>query len=420
VELLDAASSLAKVLADFQTFRSDPNEQNWSTLRAAYDLLDPALKSGIDQAIQQDSPGLPPLSELLSIDPYPQWLTPTILGNVKGELDKLGAATGLRPGNLSPAQYAELASILSQPEMYSRALVRFGRHLVLERMAEKPVDLLGMPVQMTAPMVLAAAHAYGLGLEPPPALTEGEARNGLDPYILQKLASVSPSCAGAASEADLTNCLLGLLPNGNGAALQKSLGPQAAAWLKQGIAAESNLIRTEINRTLLLVFVGKDAFDEMTVDRGVRPGELNKRWLMGSLKRLDGQDEARRAVLDRAADEVRTDMKVRVADLRRYLSAQGQDWLERLKRTPGPDVAVPDADWAPLLAHYGDEAPRFIEKARAALPDGDGLRVEFNPVSEFGVVTQRKDGIVTVKLPPVAGPAGPGPALDSALSHLPR
>jgi hypothetical protein len=419
--IFDTAIGLAKVLGAFQSFRETPNEATWKGLRSAYGHLDPALKKDVDDVVQSQSPGLPSVSDILSIDPLPQSLASNVLGQLQGDLRDFQSQTGINLAALSPAQFAELASLLGNQEIYERALVRLARHVIQEQLASKPVDLLGASVTMNAPLILALANVYGLGLEPPPAMTAQEARYGLDPFIFNKLQSISPSCSGSSSEEDFVNCALGLIPNGKGEALKRSLGPQLSAWLRQAISWHSDLIRTQINQTLLQVFMTAESLNAMTVDQGVRIGELDKQWLIGSLDRLDAREqEDLRSIVRKAEEEVEADQKARVAALRRFLTEYGHDWLRSLRETPGASVSVPDSDWAPLLASYRDQAPAFIEKLRNTLPDDETLRVEFNPVPEFGIVTQKKGGVVTVKLPPNSGSADADQKLETALSSLAR
>jgi hypothetical protein len=278
-------------------------------------------------------------------------------------------------------------------------------------------------VKFTAPVVLAAANAFSLGFTPLIPVTEKDARNALDPFMLKQLQQQTGVCGDQTNAQGFTNCVIGKLPPDAAAALQKEFGAALGSALQQGIAWASDFVRHEINQELLQVFVAAETLDEMTVDKGVPIGDIDRDWLIKAFQRRDVQRNERLHGVVRAIEsDLRAELKAEEADLKDKLASYGRAELADLQAQAakrGVRFEVVQADWPALFAHYREHLVGFMSNAIERVDPGSHLMIGFNAMPNMGVMTiKEKDGLF-IKLPPVADGASPEHLLQNALSFLP-
>ena len=69
--------------------------------------------------------------------------------------------------------------------------------------------------------------------------------------------------------------------------LRANMAPEAAKALDQALALAAQSVQREINRAVLQLMLASEEFDRLTVDRGMKPGDLGARMISESFKRLD-------------------------------------------------------------------------------------------------------------------------------------
>lgn len=69
--------------------------------------------------------------------------------------------------------------------------------------------------------------------------------------------------------------------------LRANMAPEAAKALDLALALAAQSVRREINRAVLQLMLASEEFDRLTVDRGMKPGDLGARMISESFKRLD-------------------------------------------------------------------------------------------------------------------------------------
>jgi hypothetical protein len=290
--------------------------------------------------------------------------------------------------------------------------------ITLDEMAKKPLPIWGMKVHMNAPLVLALANAYSVGLSPLPPMTSADARAGLDPFLLKELTGqldglvksqfpdgqIPAACQGETTPAQVTDCAVALLPADQAKILKELYGDGLGPLLQQAISWHADLIRRELDQTLLEVIRAATRNNEMTLDNGIRIGELNTPWLIASFDRLGRPARTTlHKALASARGVVEDEVKAQEEKLRRRLRSYGEETLRSLN-AGGLNVEVKAEDWAPLLAYYGDaDLIAFIQAAHKRLGPGQKLILGYNAVADFGIWTEsRKDGYF-VRLPPITG-----------------
>lgn len=77
------------------------------------------------------------------------------------------------------------------------------------------------------------------------------------------------------------------LPEHAARELRANMGPDAAKALDQALALAAQSVRREVNRAVLQLMLASEEFDRLTVDRGMKPGDLGARMISESFKRLD-------------------------------------------------------------------------------------------------------------------------------------
>lgn len=93
--------------------------------------------------------------------------------------------------------------------------------------------------------------------------------------------------------------VLRALPEQAAKDLRANMAPEAAKALDQALALAAQSVRREINRAVLQLMLASEEFDRLSVDRGMKPGDLGARMISESFKRLDERNRrglrARRA-----------------------------------------------------------------------------------------------------------------------------
>lgn len=298
-------------------------------------------------------------------------------------------------------------NLLADTQVLERLLVRAVRSALLKKLESVDIPLLGK-TRMSAPMVLAAANAYALGLSPLPPVTAADQKT-LDAFLLNKLGDKA-GCPPGTDDA-VTQCLLGKLPADAVAELKKVYGGDLGTLLKNAVDWPSGVLRREINRLALQIMLAAETLNELSVDKGERIADLNVRGLIGSFGRLDERSRRDgREVLHRAAEDLRAELAAQDESLRAELAEYGSArlaWLEAQPAWPaGVTIAVRPEDWPELLAVYGDAnlfdlILRCKARLAAAHPAGARLLIRLDRGPLGAVVLTRGDPLV-LGLPPRA------------------
>lgn len=354
----------------------------WDEVRGEYWKLDPALRRAFNDAYDRYGPG-------------------------GGSLDGIFSKTGA-----DARDYARAFELLGDARVLDRILTRAIRAQLLENIEKVEIPLFGNKYKLSAPMVLAAAHAYGLGLRPLPAVTAKDARESFDPAIFKEL-SGKLGCS-ASDAAAVTDCVLGKLPPAEADELRRRYGSDLTALMKETVSWASDVLRRELNSLMLQVYMAADRLNELTADRGKRLGELNDRALKGSFARLDERRRKTNAeVFKLGARLEREDLAKRDAELAARVTDYGRRrlaWLQAEAAWPkNVSVAVRAQDWAPLLAIYGDAGLFDIvlqAKAKAEARGGGRVIIELDPNPAFGGLSVVTGDPMLIRLPPRAPRSG--------------
>lgn len=316
-------------------------------------------------------------------------------------LDKIMAISGADVGKLD-----SLVDLLSDTKVLERLMVRALRSQILKELESVEIPLLGK-VRMSAPMVLAAANAYSLGLSPIPPATARD-QETLNSYLLKELGE-RVKCPPGTAEAT-TTCVLDKLPPDIAEALKKTYGGDLADLLKGAVDWPSGVLRREINRMVLQVMLAAEALNELSVDQGEKIADLNVRGLMDSFGRLDARSrKVEIAVLKSAVVNLKAELDAQDADLRVRLAEYGSSRLAWLQNQPAwpsnVQIAISSEDWPQLLAIYGDaKLFDFILRCKtglaAAHPSGPARLMIGLDRTALGSFSVRRGNPMMVSLPP--------------------
>ena len=388
--ILDQIQGLASFLDDVQAaYKSGMSGGSPPppSLQASYNALDPALRAQVASAAGSSG----------------------------------GASNGTGSSDLTLGQIVSLAATLVDSDVYERIVVLYLRHKLLTLMATKKVPIFGEHVLLTPPLVLALANAYSVGVSPVPPITEKDAQSGLTGFVFGQLksqlgSSLIGKCTDSKTPQDFTDCLLDNLPPDQAAQLKAKYGAQVGQVLGSTLQWGAELVRREVNTEILQIIMAAEALNAATVDKGVKVSELDQRWLVDSFRRMDARKKGRLSKALRIAHgDVEGELKEQEKVLRLKLAAYGRQRLEEAKA----DVEVSYADWAPLLANYGDDGLfGLIQGARRRLGPSTRLKLEFNPIAELGTSVEERPGLAVLRLPPVGPGARPDFILSSALDAL--
>ena len=197
----------------------------------------------------------------------------------------------------------------------------------------------------------------------------------------------------------LASDLLSQIPPDRRAELEAALGGAELTEITGAAAAVlTDAIRRELNGILLQAMLSAESLDELSVGRGLRPGELNAGAIRRSFARLDDRraaaaaeeaDLPRRAALAHAVERLHAERDEEDRRARELLLRRARGLAARLERR---GVAAPPQDWAPLLAVYGEAELEVVltEASRLMSPGVPArLMVEFAPNSDIGPVISR-------------------------------
>ncbi len=309
------------------------------------------------------------------------------------------------------ADFSKLDSVvnlLSDTKVLERLMVRALRSQILKRLESIEVPLLGK-VRLSAPMVLAAANAYSLGLSPLPPVSARDQQT-LDAFLLNKLGGKIGCPSGSAD--DTTKCVLGKIPPDVAAQLQKTYGGDLSELMKGAVDWPSGVLRREMNRLALQIMLAAETLNELSADQGEKISDLNVRGLMGSFAQLDARSQKIQITMLKSAV---TDLKAELASqdlaLREKLSEYGSarlSWLQGQPAWPSNvQIAVRPEDWPQLLAIYGDAKLfdlilRCKSGLAAAHPSGAARLLITLDRTPLGAFSLRRGDPMTLALPPRA------------------
>lgn len=362
---LQFALALLRAAKDAGTARVGGTQGAYDAARDAWSGLDPALRGELEAAWRTAAPSAPPLSRLFSASPR------------------------------DIAAYDKLFELASDTDALDRLMTRYLRRSILDELEGVKVPLLGRKVRLSAPMVVAAAHAYSLSLTPLPGITAADARGSLDPFLMKKLSDAA-GCDKNGDAAALTDCLLKDLQPAERAQLQKAFGGDLSRVLADAVSWPADIIRREIDAAMLQVMIAAEKLNELTGDGGERLSALNDRALRRSFDLLDARDRERNKTvfveLRRARER---DVAAEDAALRARLADYGASRLAWLQSQPswpaGVRVAVRSQDWPRLLAIHGDAAvfdlilrakARLVERGRSGLM----IAIDDTPLGGLSIV----------------------------------
>lgn len=323
------------------------------------------------------------------------------------QLDELGHGWPGRVMAESPEDIdkaLKLLELLGDVEVLDRIAVRAVRSQVMKGLEDLEVPLFGNKFQMKAPMIIAAAHAYSLGLRPLPGVTAADAKNSIEPFLTKELAA-GLGCEGGDAQA-VTDCLLGKLKPEDAEKLRALYGDGLNDTVQAAVGWSADVIRRELNSLILRIYMAADRLNELTVDGGARIGDLNARAMMSSFARLDQRKKRTLgAVYKLGRRRAETDTKAADAALTERLTGYGQARLAWLRRQPawpaGAQVAVKPEHWAPLLAIYGDD--RLFDVILKAKSLGPRVLIELNDDRMLGGQMVIKGDPTVIKLSPRPG-----------------
>ncbi|MDP3542178.1 MAG: hypothetical protein Q8T11_06860, partial [Elusimicrobiota bacterium] len=190
----------------------------------------------------------------------------------------------------------ELRAALSDPERLDRILTGSMRGYAARQLSQVGVSGLGGRVSLDPQALLAIFNAYSLGADPVPAIRARDIKDGV---------------------ASLAADLLAQIPPDRRAQLEAALGGADLAEITGAAAAVlTNVIRRELNGILLGAMLSAESLDEVSVGRGLRPGELNAGAIRRSFAHLDDRraaaaasdaDLPRRVALAKAVERLRAE-----------------------------------------------------------------------------------------------------------------
>ena len=299
---------------------------SWSQVQDAYNSLPPETRRALDESYRLRNPSGPPLSQIIATSP-----------------PKLEA-------------WNSALDILADTDVLERILVRSFRSQVLAQMDKTQIPILGQNIPLTAPVLIAAAHAMSLGLTSVPPMTARDAKGALEPYLTES-AVKELGCQGKDAAA-MSDCLLSKLPKAEQDYLRRTYGKDLEGLIKAGVAWASDIVRREINAMLLQVFLAAERLNALTVDQGQRIGAMNNRALVDSFLYKDArQKKESKPFLERAVRQLRSELKDRDESIRAKLTEYGRLRLAAVQSAGDASVhvAIRAKDWPRLLAIYGDE-----------------------------------------------------------------
>lgn len=371
VQQLQLYLDIIRGLTDGPLMEGQQPERAWERFREMWENLSQDLRDLMDSAWTEFNPGAPSLARIMQIKP-----------------DDIGTLN-------------KFFDLVTDTRVLERLVVRYMRMRLLDSMKDVEVPLLGK-TRVTAPMILAAAHAYGLSVATLPPLTERDAREHLDAFLNRKLQD-KMGCEAGGGGTDAQNahrCLMDKLPEGSRRKLEETFGDSLENVLKSAVAWPSDVIRREMNRLALQIILAAEALNELSVDKGERIGDHNVRALMSSFSSLDERGRKKslqvlKGAQKRLEEELAEQDKLMREDLESYGWARLQ-WLHDQPAWPkNVKITVRSKDWPEILAIYGDaDLFDFILRAKGKLgAKGGRVLITFDKNAQFGTTTIKGDPI---------------------------
>ncbi|MEK7857539.1 MAG: hypothetical protein AAB320_00235 [Elusimicrobiota bacterium] len=249
-----------------------------------------------------------------------------------------------------------------------------------------------------------------------------QALAGLPPDTAARLrARLGPDLGLANLDSASVQAVLRALPEQAAADLRANVAPAAAEALTQALALAAQTVRREINRTVLQLMLASEELDRLTVDRGLKPGDLGARMIAESFARLD---ERRRRGLRAARGGSIGRVKAALEEQAKELAALSEERAGKTLREQhsaagwpmGLRVGFDAATRARLVEAYGEAAlSEAVTRLAARLPAGASadILVAYGPFDLGSMTSRGADGRVRLTI------GAPGRsrefALDTAL-----
>ncbi len=170
--------------------------------------------------------------------------------------------------------------------------------------------------------------------------------------------------------------VLRALPERAATDLRANMAPAAAKALDQALALAAQSVRREINRAVIQLMLASEEFDRLTVDRGMKPGDLGARMISESFKRLDERN--RRDLRTRRAASIEF-LRTRIVEESSEVAAAAAGsvgrTLDALHAAPGwpagLQVRIDAATRTELVKAYGEDAlTAAVARLAVGLPAG--------------------------------------------------
>lgn len=216
--------------------------------------------------------------------------------------------------------------------------------------------------------------------------------------------------------------VLRALPEQAAKELRAHMAPEAAKALDQALALAAQSVRREINRAVLQLMLASEEFDRLTVDRGMKPGDLGARMISESFKRLDERNRrGLRAQRAASIERLRTRIVEEAHEAAVAASASAGLTMEALRGAPGwpagLTVELDAATRAELVKAYGEDA-LAAAVARLALSLPAGAKTDIVIAYDPGELGSRLDHGANGGLRLTLGKPGNSPdfSLDTAVN----
>jgi len=215
--------------------------------------------------------------------------------------------------------------------------------------------------------------------------------------------------------------VLRTLPEHAAKELRANMAPDAAKALDQALALAAQSVRREINRAVIQLMLASEEFDRLTVDRGMKPGDLGARMISESFKRLDERN--RRDLRTRRAASIellRTRIVEEAHEIATAAAGSVGRTLDALRAAPGwpagLQVQIDMATRTELVKAYGEDA-LAAAVARLAVRLPAGAKADIVIAYDAAELGSRLDRGETGGLRLTLGKPGNSPdfALDTAL-----
>ena len=209
--------------------------------------------------------------------------------------------------------------------------------------------------------------------------------------------------------------LLNRVPDELTAFVQKQIGAEMARTLAAVTNWAGDIIRREINMTLLQLMLASEELNRLSVDQGLKAGDLGVAMMMSSFEKLDKRTRSEAGLqLHDTIGVLAQETAANDIELGDKFKAQGKARLEAIQLDPawprGLEIEFAESSWMPILASYGDgnvfDLIGKIKKRYQAMKNPRPMLVEFEFDQEgfgFGAgatIRETKTGI-RYQLPPV-------------------